>query len=293
MLKRIGKALLFPHLAIMLTLAPIAAVFLVYTMTTLGTDTPLAIFSYVVAAYTLTVWCFRIPQIVVAVKTFRRENRFAIRWREDARLRVKVSLFGTLGWNLAYAALHLWLGIYHHTFWYGSLSAYYLLLAVMRFFLVRYTAKNRPPDRRRELGIYRACGWVLLLMNLALSLMIFFMVYWGRTFVHHEITTIALAAYTFASFASAITSMVGYKKYKSPVYSAAKNVSFAAACVSMLTLSATMLTTFGAGTVDDASRRLTLTFVGAAVSAVIVIMAIRMIFEASRELKNKNAEKGI
>ena len=49
-------------------------------------------------------------------------------------------------------------------------------------------------------------GIVFLIMNLALALIIFFMVYWNRTFHRHEITTIALAAYTFTSLAFAIVS---------------------------------------------------------------------------------------
>ena len=50
--KRIGKALLFPHIAIMIILVPIATVFLVYSMVFLGTESVIAIISYVLAAYT-------------------------------------------------------------------------------------------------------------------------------------------------------------------------------------------------------------------------------------------------
>ncbi len=56
---------------------------------------------------------------------------------------------------------------------------------------------------REELIKYRNCGIAFLLMNLALSLMVFFMVYWNRTFEHHQITTIAMAAYTFGSMTMA------------------------------------------------------------------------------------------
>ena len=67
----------------------------------------------------------------------------------------------------------------------------------------------------------------------------------NRTFHHHEITTIALAAYTFTSLTFAIINTVKYRKYHSPVYSASKAISLASACVSLLTLESTMLTTFG------------------------------------------------
>ena len=289
--KKLGKALLFPHIAIMILLVPIATAFLVYSMVYLGTESVIAIISYVLAAYTLTVWCFKIPYLIHFFKTFRNENRYAVRWREDDRLRVNLSLYGSLIWNAAYAVFQLWLGFYHHTFWFYSLAGYYVSLAVMRFFLVRHTSVHKPGEKmQKELVRYRACGWVFLVMNLSLALMIFFMVYWNRTFQHHEITTIAMAAYTFTTFTTAIINVVRYRKYNSPVYSASKAINMAAACVSMLTLESTMLTTFGQGE-SPAFRQLMLALTGIAISAFIVTMAIYMIVKGNRGLKQLKQSK--
>lgn len=139
---------------------------------------------------------------------------------------------------------------------------------------------------REELIRYRLCGWIFLVMNLALSLMVFFMVYWNRTLRHHEITTIALAAYTFTAFTMAIINMVKYRKYNSPVYSASKAISLASACVSMLTLEATMLTTFGAGTMGTITRKIFLGCTGGVISVFVVVMAIYMIRQSSKKLKD-------
>ncbi|MBQ4141744.1 MAG: hypothetical protein IJD70_10435 [Clostridia bacterium] len=276
----------------MIILLPLSAAFLVYSMVFLGTESIPAILSYVLSAYTLTVWCFKIPYLISFFKTFRNENKYILRWREDDRLRVNTSLYGSLLWNTAYGIFQLWLGYYHHTFWYYSLAGYYISLAAMRFFLVRHTRAHKPGELiRRELQKYRACGWVFLIMNLALTLIIFFMVYWNRTFLHHEITTIAMAAYTFTTFTTAIINMVKYRKYQSPVYSASKAISFAAACVSMLTLTSTMLTTFGGATMDAEARRLMLALIGGAVSLVILIMAVYMIANSTKKIKALNREE--
>ena len=281
--KKLGKALLFPHIAIMILLLPTATVMLVGSMVFVGTESVIAIISYIIAAYTLTVWCFRAPRLVKFFKNFRNENKYARRWREDARLRVKLSLYASLAWNTLYGIFQLWLGFYHHTFWFLSLGAYYIFLAVMRFFLAHHTARYSPRERMRsELKRYRACGIVLLFMNLALALIVFFMVYWNRTFDHHMITAIAMAAYTFTALATAIVNVVKYRKYQSPVYSASKAISLAAACVSMLTLESTMLTTFGDGEIN---ARLMLGLTGGAVVALIVVMAIYMIARATKQLK--------
>ena len=290
--RKIVKAMLFPHIAVMIILVPISAVFLAYSMMFPGTESAAAIVSYVLSAYTLTVWCFKIPYLIKFFKTFKNENKYARIWQDDTRLRVNVSLYGTLIYNTAYALLQLGMGFWHHTFWFYSLAGYYISLAVMRFFLVRHTSKHKPGEKMlEELIKYRACGIVFLIMNLALALMIFFMVYWNRTYNHHEITTIALAAYTFTSLTLAIINTVKYRKYNSPVYSASKAISLASACVSMLTLESTMLTTFGDGTMSLTGRRILLGISGGVISVFIIAMAIYMIVNGTKKIKLLRAVK--
>ena len=290
-LKKFGKALLFPHIAIMIILVPIAAVLLVGSMVFIGTESVIAYVSYVLAAYTLTVWCMKIPNIFRFFKTFKNENKYARRWLCDTRLRVNASLYGSLALNGLYGIFQLWLGFFHHTFWFYSLGAYYICLAIMRFFLVKHTRKYEPGEKMHtELIKYRICGWIFLIMNLALASIVFFMVYWNRTFEHHMITAIAMAAYTFTAFTLAIINIVKYKKYNSPVFSASKTISLAAACVSMLTLTSTMLTTFSDGTMSGSERKIMLGSVGFAVLLAVVSMAIYMITQSTKKLKKSRSE---
>ena len=289
--KKLGKALLFPHTAMMLILVPIATALLVCSMVFVGTRSVIACISYALAAYTLTIWCFKIPLLIRFFKTFKQENRYARRWQDDTRLRVHTSLYGSLAFNALYGIFQLWLGFYHHTFWFYSLGAYYICLGVMRLFLLLHTRSYAPGEKmKNELIKYRACGWVFLVMNLALSLIVFFMLYWNRTFEHHMITAIAMAAYTFTAFTVAIVNVVKYKKYNSPVFSASKAISLAAACVSMLTLTSTLLTTFSDGTMDALTQKLMLGGVGFAVSGTVVAMAIYMIAQSTKKLNQLQKE---
>jgi len=290
-LHKTAKVLLYPHIALMILLLPVCTVLLIYSMTVWESNSPFSIASYILCAYTLTVWCFRIPQIIRFFKHIRNENKYILLWRNDTHLRMNISLYGTFVWNTAYALLQLVLGAWHGTFWYCSLAMYYFLLATMRFLLVRYTRRHNAGESiYDELFRYRICGIVFLLMNTALTLIIFFMIYWDRTFVHHEITTIAMAAYTFVTLTFAIVNSVRYRKYNSPVYSASKAISLASACVSMLTLEATMLTTFGDGTMDIMTRNLLLGFSGGAVSVFIITMAIYMIAHSTKRMNNLHNE---
>jgi len=285
-LKKLYKALLFPHIAVMIFLLPISVSLLVWAMVSVGQESITAYISYVLAAYTLTVWCFRIPRIISFFKSFKNENRYARIWQSDVRLRVNVSLGSSLLWNVIYGVFQLCLGLYHRTFWFCSLGGYYICLGAMRLFLIGHTTKYAPGEKMEtEYKKYRACGWVFLLLNLALTLIIFFMIYWGRTFRHHMITAIAMAAYTFTAFTIAIINVVKYRKYKSPVFSASKYISFASALVSMLTLESTMLTTFGDGTMSALHTKIMLGSTGGVISALIVTSAVYMITVSTRILK--------
>ncbi|MBQ9742505.1 MAG: hypothetical protein IJV88_02370 [Ruminococcus sp.] len=285
-IKKICQALLFPHTVLMVILLPISVAFLVYSLVALSPESLPAILSYVLSFYTLTIWCMRLPRLISFFRDFKAHNKYARLWQDDARLRVNISLRGSLIFNTAYALLQLGMGIRHHSFWFLSLAVYYICLAVMRFFLVRHSARHLPREKmHQELLRYIACAAVLLVMNIALSVMIIFMVHLNRTFHHHEITTIALAAYTFGSLTIAILSVLRYRRYNSPVYSAAKAISLAAACVSLLTLESTMLTTFSNGTVDETTGQLLLATSGGVVSVFIICMAVYMIIQGRKKLK--------
>lgn len=286
MLKKAVKSFLFPPFAVILVLLPVSTVVLIFSFVYLGTKTVTAYVSYALAFYTLTVWCLKIPYFIKTVKAFKNENKYAKRWLSDPHLRVTVSLYGTLIWNTAYAVFQLTLGLRHRSFWYYSMAGYYISLAFMRFFLARHTRKHKPGERmKEELMKFRACGIVFLIMNLALTGMIFFMVYRNKTFHHHEITAIAMALYTFVTFIMSIVNVIRYSKLGSPVFTASKIIGLAAACVSILTLESTMLTAFGNDTVTPANGRIMLGISGGAVSLFIIGMAIFMIVQSSKKIR--------
>ena len=286
--KKIGLNLLYPHLAVIIVLFPIATSFLVLSLIYLGTESILAILSYLLAFYVLLVISFRMHRIIKFFKTFKRENKYAKRYFNDVQLRMNISLYGSLIWNVAFAIFQLGLGFYHKSFWFYSMFAYYVMLGVMRFFLVNHTRKYKANEETKiEIKKSILCGWLLIAMNLALAVIVFFMVYWHRTFYHHEITTITIAAYTFLTFTFAIINLVKYRKYKSPVYSSAKTISLIAGAVSMLTLESTMLTTFGT-TESPLFSQIMLSLTGVAVIGFAITMAIIMIVKGNKQRKEIN-----
>lgn len=289
--KKVGLNLLYPHLAVIILLTPIAVAFLVCSLIYFNQTSIVAILSYLLSFYVLMVVCFRVPRIIKFFKAVKQENKYVKRYFSDVRLRMNISLYGSLIWNVAFAVFQLWLGFNHNSLWFYSMFAYYAFLAVMRFFLVRHTKTyDIKENEEKEIKNANLCGWLLLVMNLALAVIIIFIVVWNRTFYYHEITTIALAAYTFTTFTFAIINIVRYRKYESPVYSTAKAISLIAASVSMLTLETAMLTTFSTGG-DAGFRQLMLALTGAAVTIFAITMAVLIIIKNTKKLKELKTSK--
>ena len=285
--KKIGLSLLYPHLAVIICLFPVAAAFLTLSLIYLGTESILAIISYLLAFYVLLVICFRVPNIINFFRCLKKENRYIQKWLNDVHWRMNISLYGSLIFNVAFAIFQLGLGFYHKSFWFCAMFAYYIMLSIMRFFLLNHTTTYKANVQKRlELKKYILCGWLLLIMNMVLAGIVFFVVFLERTFNHHMITTIAIAAYTFFTFTFAIINLIRYRKYNSPVYSAAKMIALIAGCVSMFTLETTMLTTFGSNE-GPWFRPLMLSLTGVAVIGFAITMSIIMIIKGSKQLNNK------
>lgn len=288
--KKLGRRLLFPHPAVLLLICALAAALLVYSFIACSQTHPLSLAAYTLSAYALVLVCLRVPNIVRLVQRFLQENKYYLLYQGDVRLRVNLSLHCAFLFNAAYALFQLCLGLWHRSAFFYATAGYYLLLALMRLALVRHTRSHAPgEDAPREWRKYRLCGVCLLLMNLALMIFILYFVFRIRTFLHHEITTIAMAVYTFTSLTLAILNVIRYRKYESPAYSAAKAISLVSATVSMLTLENAMLTAFGQDS-SETFRQIILGATGAVVILIVQTIAIYMIVKGNRMLRNADAQ---
>lgn len=285
LIKRILYNIIFPHMVIVALTVPVAAAMLIYAFCVSGTKVWIIYLLYFFSAYSLTIVCARSPEIYAKIKNFKENNAFVIRYTSDVQLRVKTSLYGSLIMNAAYSIFQLILGFYHASVWFYSLAVYYGMLFFMRVFLLRDIKVLTPGENRiKELKRYRFCGVIILLMNLALAIIVFYITWQNRGFVHHPITTIAMAAYTFTSLTMAIVNVVKYRKYQSPMLSASKTISLVSAAVSMLTLETAMLTAFGEGN-DYIFRQIMTGATGTAVCIFVLATAIYMVYKSNAEIR--------
>ncbi len=291
--KKICMWLLFPPIVLLWLLVPASAAMLIYAFVAEGVHPIVVYGSYFLSAYALTLVCVRSPAIFKKLRAVKRQNRYISRYESDPILRVKLSLYASFLINVAYAMLQFFSGIYYQFVWFFALCGYYLLLAVMRFFLLRDAVKGTlGVNQLSEWKRYGFCGIFLLLVNLALGVIVTYIVWQNRGFEYNEILTIAMAAYTFFSMAKAVLNVYRYRRYNSPVMSAARAISFAAALVSMLSLETAMLSAFG-GENTDKFRQIMTAATGAGVCLAVLSMAIYMIVRSAKERNNFKIGVGI
>ena len=292
--KKILRALIFPHPAIIAVTVPVAFSLLAYAFIFLGGEGVVSYISFALSAYALTVVSVRVPRIIDFCKKLRKNNKYVNRWFTDEELRMKISLLNSLAINTAFALFQLGLGIVHRSVWFYSLAAYYVLLSSLRYFLFReVVGMKRGLTLFEELLRYRLVGCVMLLIQIALTAVVFFITVENRTFEHHYITTIAMALFTFISMTTAIINVVKYRKRGSPIYSAAMTLTLAAASVSMLTLEVAMLTVFGEEG-QEGFRAIMTGATGAVVCAFVLGLAVSMIIYSTKEINKikRNTENG-
>ena len=253
--------------------------------------------SYTCSAYALIITITGFPHFLAfinAVKRYIREHplmrklqgtAIGNRYFSDVRFRTEISLYQGLVINLLYIALKLFSGVRYRSYWFIALAIYYILLAFMRFLLLRRVKKkaNRTP-MDEEIRRYRLCGIMLLVMNQVLMGIVVYMVQQNRGFDYPGYLIYVMAAYSFYAVITAVINLVKFRKYESPVLSAAKAINLVAAMVSILSLETAMLAQFGG---DDAPefRQLMTASVGGGVCTIVIGMAAFMIWRSGKLMK--------
>ena len=248
--KKLGKRMLFPPMWLIVAFFIISAVTLPVIFVRGWDSTPVAYGVYVLAFYTVVVLtaflALILPKRYKQIKQRIYDNALGNRYMTDMVFRTHVSLYATLTINLLYVEANIISGIMYGSAWFGILAGYYVILAVMRFLLLRFVNRiGIGRDRILEFRRSRLCGWILMTVNLTLSAAVLMILYRDKGYEYHGILIYVMALYTFYITTAAIINIIKYRKYESPIMSTAKIISLSAALVSMLSLETAMFAEFG------------------------------------------------
>ena len=293
--KRLGKKLLFPPVWLMVLLTIASVVLLTMVFVRGWEQQVIAYFVYVLSFYTLsavTLYCVMVlPKQYGKIKQKIYDNPFGNRYMTDRAFRTEISLYLSLAISLLYVGINIWSWHFSHSWWFVVLAVYYVIMAVMRFLLVRYVrTKEIGTSILEEWKRSRICAYILLLVNLSLSGAVLMILYRNRGYDYPGMMIYVMALYTFYSTTHAIVDIVKYRKLGSPIMSTAKIVSLSAALVSMLNLETAMFAQFGADMAVE-HQRIFIILTGAGVSATVVTLSVILIVKATKEIRREKYGK--
>ena len=293
--KKLGKKLLFPPAFLMVILVIISAVALTLIFVKGLEESIPAYIVYVLAFYTLsvvTIFCAMVlPKRYSAIKQKIRDDPLGNRYMTDRVFRANISLSISFVISMLYVGINLWSWHMLGSYWFMVLAVYYVIMAVMRYLLVRYVRIQKiGTDILSEWKRSRICAYILLLINLSLSGAVLMILYQHRGYDYPGMMIYVMALYTFYALTMSIVDIVKYRKMGSPIMSTAKIVSLSAALVSMLNLETAMFAQFGREMPPE-NQRIFIILTGAGISVTVVTLSVILIVRATKEIRRENYGK--
>lgn len=207
---------------------------------------------------------------------------------DDYSFRTVSFAYPSLIANLFFAASKGVAGWWFSSWWLVSLAAYYGLLCMIKFALLRanrkiMTLQNQANQTLQEWKAYRFCGILLMCMTVILQGIVILIVNERQTFTYDGLLIYAVATYDFYCLTVAVIYMVKNRKRHSPIVVAIKSVSASASLVSILSLQTAMFASFGASQEEKQQTMNLLT--GTGVCALMLLFGLYMLLHAKKQIK--------
>lgn len=212
---------------------------------------------------------------------------FTNRMSKDYRYRTVLFTYSSLLFNLLFALSNGIFGILYHSVWFGTFSAYYIVLSVMRFLVIQYDRKvsrleKTQTIKKHELTVYQTCGMLIILLTIALGLTVIQIVNYDKGHSYPGTIIFAVAAYTFYKITLSIINVVKAGRLKSTLVMTIRNIGYADAFVSLLSLQTAMFISFDTEN-DKVFHRTMNSITGVIVCIMIFFMGAFMTFSAQKQ----------
>ena len=176
------------------------------------------------------------------------------------------------GANILYGIYTGVLGVLGHSWWFVTLAAYYIVIAVMRFAVLLFTKSD---NLTGECFMARFCGGMCLFLAITLAGITYLSLLDERGTRHHEIVMITMALYAFSKITVAIIRMAKSGGNARPSLKCLRSITLSDAAVSIFALQRSMLVSFeGMGLADI---RLMNALTGTAVYLLVAVLGINLI----------------
>ena len=239
-----------------------------------------AYFLYALSAYCLTALCVKLPAALRFSKNWLKRHPKVTSLLQNAELQFTAGLYAEQFINFAYGIFKIASGLIIGSAWIGCDGIYNFTQALIQLFQI--LRRRKAGDLTRQWKSYRACGWLMLLLHLTLTGIVFQMVNWNRAEEQGEIMVIATALFAFYKIINSFAGVVQDRKHLRPIDSSVRMLNLAQAIFAIFSLQASMFHTFGTG--EDWEKLMNV-LTGSAVCLLIVSIGIYMIRRGNREIK--------
>lgn len=256
---------------------------------------------YVAAALTLFTSCYFVVTIVIGkVNQIKHKyqprieaNPYVNRIATDKRVRTVVFTIPGVMSNVWFALFNGILGIMGQSAWFGSLSAYYILLSIMRIRAVHEAREiGKIEDKKikmeREIAVYGKNSLLFILLAIVLLGMVVLL----ETSVvgknYPGFLVYGVAAFTFYKIIKSSITIIKEYKWNTPLMMIIRRIGHVDACVSILTLQTALIAAFGQG--QELLAKILNGFTGCGVFLIVFCMGIQGIIIAIQ--KKRNLETG-
>jgi len=236
---------------------------------------PLAPVLYALSAYTLAAGILYVISHLPAWRCWVQSRAAVQHWRENPQFRRHVRLYRSFWIGLLLVCYKLIAGLRYRSSWLIAMAFYYSVLSVQRGLLL--CAERGNAGRLREDSAFVACGWLMLLLAMAIFGMRVLLFRDGERIVYPGHMIYAVALYSFYSMTMAILHTVR-RRSRDIMPKAYRRIHLITAMVSLLFLQTALLSAFSDNAAAASYANLA---TGSAVAWITMILGISMIVRRS------------
>lgn len=223
----------------------------------------------------------------MAVQTMISMRELIRRWRTDGEFKTITSAAGSFFVTLIFALYNGFLGIVYASVWHGSICVYYIVLTVLRGYILASERKRGKAEetKKRRKKAYQYASLGLLGLNLSLLVPVSLMTLQQKPVHLTLIPAIAMAAYTTVKVIMASINLKRRRMLQNQLAKLLRTIGFIDALVSILTLQNTLIMVNAA---EGDSSMLTLTAITSGVIMMaVLLLSIAAFVNASRSNKEE------
>ena len=236
---------------------------------------------YALAGSTLGYSVFTIVRFAPKIKRFTidmlRAFDFTRKFLDEYSFRAIIVATVSLFVNIAYTVFNAVLAIITSSLWFGAISMYNAILIILRSDTI--LSRHKSPQKS-----FLRASILVIFLSVFLSLAVWQMVSNNLAFNYPSLTIYAFAAYAFYKITTSIINLIKSRD-QSLTVRATKNIGFADALVSILSLQTALLYTFSDETVNTGAFN---AITGALVCSLTLAIGVTMLISLRKTKKTKD-----